>query len=302
MKVDLFFCWPFEIIIILQSTEKRLLVFLNPTEGGRRQHPHTHTQMRSSLVKTSLSSCSRTGLLHNLVRTSYVARTKLNFSTAVEKKPRILITGALGQIGTELVPVLRQRYGPENVIATDVRKSSIDGPFAYLDIMNMTDLERLIVEHKIDYLIHNASILSAAGERNPQLALEINIRGLNNVLEAAKRHGLRVFAPSSIAAFGPSTPRDDTPDLCIMRPTTVYGVSKLYGELLGEYYYMRWGVDFRSVRYPGILSNVALPGGGTTDYAGNFPCALPFWNSTHIFLFCLYSNFSLSLSCSGHLL
>jgi threonine 3-dehydrogenase len=189
-----------------------------------------------------------------------------------KKQPKVLITGALGQIGTELVPLLRQQYGAENVVASDVRKASgpvgDGGPFAYLDILNMADLERLVVEHKIDWLIHNASILSAAGERNPQLALEINVKGLTNALEAAKRHNLRIFAPSSIAAFGPSTPRDATPDLTIMRPTTVYGVSKLYAELLGDYYHRRWDVDFRSLRYPGVLSSVAPPGGGTTDYAG----------------------------------
>jgi threonine 3-dehydrogenase len=209
-----------------------------------------------------------------LIRSSSIAASRDGSSRtyAVEKKhPKVLITGALGQIGTELVPLLRQQYGAENVVASDVRKATgpvgDGGPFAYLDILNMADLERLVVEHKVDWLIHNASILSAAGERNPQLALEINVKGLTNALEAAKRHNLRIFAPSSIAAFGPSTPRDATPDLTIMRPTTVYGVSKLYAELLGDYYHRRWDVDFRSLRYPGVLSSVAPPGGGTTDYA-----------------------------------
>ncbi len=217
---------------------------------------------------------SAAALLRTSSRSIAATRDRRTYSVA-KKQPKVLITGALGQIGTELVPLLRQQYGAENVVASDVRKASgpvgDGGPFAYLDILNMADLERLVVEHKIDWLIHNASILSAAGERNPQLALEINVKGLTNALEAAKRHNLRIFAPSSIAAFGPSTPRDATPDLTIMRPTTVYGVSKLYAELLGDYYHRRWDVDFRSLRYPGVLSSVAPPGGGTTDYAGTTP-------------------------------
>jgi len=198
-----------------------------------------------------------------------------SFSSSPPHQPRLLVTGALGQIGTELVPLLRERHGAGNVVASDVRKPvgvvGEGGPFAYLDILDLGGLERLVVEHRIDWLVHNASILSASGERNPELALEINVKGFTNAVEVAKRHGLRVFAPSSIAAFGPSTPRHATPDLTVMRPTTVYGVSKLYGELLGEYYHRRWDVDFRALRYPGVLSSVAPPGGGTTDYAGFYP-------------------------------
>ncbi|KAL6076218.1 L-threonine 3-dehydrogenase, mitochondrial-like isoform X1 [Balamuthia mandrillaris] len=200
-------------------------------------------------------------------------RRSMSTSSTSTRKPRVLITGGLGQIGTELVPALRQRYGAENVIAGDVRKPASSsgladgGPFVYLNILQYTDLERTVVEHNVDWVIHNASILSATGEQNPSIALEVNVQGLNNVLELARRHNLRVLAPSSIAAFGPSSPRHNTPNTTIMRPNTIYGVSKVYLELLGEYYHTKFNVDFRSVRYPGIISNVAPPGGGTTDYA-----------------------------------
>lgn len=185
--------------------------------------------------------------------------------------PRILITGSLGQIGSELILLLRKKYGNENVIGTDIRKLTRKGndnsPFYYLDVTNKQEFQKLIVELDIDWIIHNASILSAAGERNPQLALNVNIRGLETALEVARSNELRILSPSSIAAFGPTTPKLNTPDITIMRPTTIYGVSKVYVELLGEYYYNKWNVDFRSLRYPGIISSETLPGGGTTDYA-----------------------------------
>lgn len=185
---------------------------------------------------------------------------------------RILVTGSYGQIGTELVGALRKKYGGENVIATGRKKPPAiltkDGPYLALDIMDNNQLQSMLVDQDIDIVIHNASLLSGTGEKNPQLAFETNIIGAYNVLEAVRILGLdQVMIPSSIAAFGPSTPRENTPNDVIMRPTTAYGVSKVFIELWGEYYVKRYGLDFRSLRYPGIISSEALPGGGTTDYA-----------------------------------
>ncbi len=185
---------------------------------------------------------------------------------------RILITGSYGQIGTELVGALRARYGGENVIATGRKKPpavlTADGPYYHLDALDANELHSLIVNYDVDIIIHNASILSAVGEKNPQLAYRTNLESAYNVLEAARELSLdQVFIPSSIAAFGPSTPRQNTPNDVIMRPTTMYGITKVTIELLGEYYHSKFGVDFRSLRYPGIISSETLPGGGTTDYA-----------------------------------
>ena len=195
------------------------------------------------------------------------------FSTASRPTTRVLVTGATGQIGLELVPLLRSRLSSRPgslVLATDIKPSpELQGSaFATLDVTDAATLNSLVVTHKIDTVVHLASLLSATGEKNPTLAMHVNRGGAEAVLEAAKAHRLKVFAPSTIAAFGPSTPQDATPDLTIMRPTTMYGVTKVYLELLGEYYAAKFGVDFRSVRYPGIISHKALPGGGTTDYAG----------------------------------
>lgn len=185
-------------------------------------------------------------------------------------KPRILVTGAAGQIGLELVPYLRKVYGDEQVIASDVRSPSPSvlesGPFQYIDVLETTQLSRLIVEDNVGTVVHLAAILSATGEKYPDLALRINNIGTQNVLEIARHNKISVFCPSTIAAFGPSSPRDNTPVDCIMRPTTMYGITKVYSELLGEYYHKKYGVDFRSLRYPGVI-NAGLPGGGTTDYA-----------------------------------
>lgn len=186
---------------------------------------------------------------------------------------RILVTGAVGQIGSELTMELRRRYGAENVVAAGHRtKPSASlcdtGPFEYVDVTQRQALEAVVDRHQIDTIYHMAAILSAVGEAKPLLAWDVNMNGLHNVLEVARERNLvRVFCPSSIAAFGPETPRDNTPQETILRPTTMYGVTKVSGELLCNYYVRRFGVDVRGVRYPGIISSETLPGGGTTDYA-----------------------------------
>jgi len=186
---------------------------------------------------------------------------------------RILVTGAVGQIGSELTVELRRRYGAENIVATGHRtKPSAalweSGPFEFIDVAQRDTLEAVVRKYDIDTIYHMAAILSAVGEKKPLLAWEVNMNGLHNVLEVAREQELtRVFCPSSIAVFGPETPRDNTPQETILRPTTMYGVTKVAGELLGEYYVRRFGVDVRGVRYPGIISSETLPGGGTTDYA-----------------------------------
>ncbi|MFC2023798.1 NAD-dependent epimerase/dehydratase family protein [Chloroflexota bacterium] len=186
---------------------------------------------------------------------------------------RILVTGAVGQIGSELTVELRRRYGAENVVATGHRtKPSAalcdGGPFEFIDVTRRETLDPVIERYDIDAIYHMAAVLSAVGEDRPQLAWNVNINGLYNVLELARERKLtRVFCPSSIAVFGPGTPCDNTPQETVLRPTTMYGVSKVAGELLCDYYVKRFGVDVRGVRYPGIVSSETLPGGGTTDYA-----------------------------------
>ncbi|HAR94726.1 MAG TPA: UDP-glucose 4-epimerase [Deltaproteobacteria bacterium] len=185
---------------------------------------------------------------------------------------RILVTGATGQIGSELTIALRHAYGEANVIAAghqrrpecDLRES---GPYCAMDIRDAEWLEQTVRESRIDTIFHLASVLSVVAEQRPQLAWEINMGGLYKVLETALQFGCAVFFPSSIGAFGPGTPLENTPQVTIQRPNTIYGITKLAGELLCDYYYHRFGVDVRGLRLPGLISYKTLPGGGTTDYA-----------------------------------
>jgi len=184
---------------------------------------------------------------------------------------RMLVTGASGQIGIELVPYLRKIYGDDNVLATARRQVpgivSEGGPFELLDVRDVKRFSELMTSFRADTIIHLAGILSAKAEAMPQEAWDINAGGCFTALECAREHGAAFFFPSSIAAFGPSTPQDNTPQVTIQRPTTIYGVSKVTGELLCDYYYLKFGVDTRGLRFPGLISYEALPGGGTTDYA-----------------------------------
>jgi nucleoside-diphosphate-sugar epimerase len=184
---------------------------------------------------------------------------------------RILVTGAAGQVGTELVPALREVYGTDAVLATDVRRPDggtvLNGPFELLDCLDGAAVADAVRRHAADAVYHLAALLSASAERRPQLAYEVNMGTLVHVLEVAREAKCAVFTPSSIGAFGPGTPPDPAPQDTLQRPTTMYGVTKVAGELLCDYYHTRFGVDTRGLRFPGLISHVAPPGGGTTDYA-----------------------------------
>ncbi|NLW22069.1 MAG: L-threonine 3-dehydrogenase [Tissierellia bacterium] len=186
---------------------------------------------------------------------------------------KILVTGALGQIGSELTMGLRKIYGNDNVIASSRRvKEGHDaliesGVFEVVDVRDGKALSEVVRKHKVNTIVHLAAILSAVGEEKPDLAWDVNMNGLYNVLEVAREENCSVFTPSSIAAFGDSTPKDNTPQDTIQRPSTMYGITKVAGELLCDYYYHKYGVDTRGVRFPGLISYETLPGGGTTDYA-----------------------------------
>lgn len=185
---------------------------------------------------------------------------------------RILVIGCSGQIGSELTLALRKIYGNENVFATDIKQPPKDilesGPFNTLDVMDYNNLLHFAVRFKITQVYNLAAVLSGNAEKIPQQAWEINMRALMNTLELARDSDAnKLFWPSSIAVFGPTTPRHNTPQLTVMEPNTVYGISKLAGERWGEYYHRRYGVDFRSLRYPGLISYKTEAGGGTTDYA-----------------------------------
>ena len=186
---------------------------------------------------------------------------------------KILVTGSVGQIGSELTLELRKKYGNDNVLATG-RKTKPSptlrdsGPFEFIDITKKDTVEKVIKDYDIDTIYNMAAILSAVGEERPIVCWNVNINGMYNILELAHEYDMtRVFVPSSIAAFGPETPRINTPQETVLKPKTMYGVTKVAGELLGDYYFKRFGIDIRGVRYPGIISSETLPGGGTTDYA-----------------------------------
>jgi len=187
-------------------------------------------------------------------------------------KEKILVIGACGQIGVELTTELRRLYGSNNVIASDLRDEHEllkgTGPYISCDVMNKEMLHVLIIRHNITQVYLLAAILSATGEKNPALAWHINMQSLLNVLEIAKEENLtKIYWPSSIAVFGPTSPCEHTPQHTIIEPTTVYGISKYAGERWCEYYFKHYGVDVRSLRYPGLISYKSAPGGGTTDYA-----------------------------------
>ena len=186
---------------------------------------------------------------------------------------RILVTGATGQIGSELSIELRKKYGEDSVVAAGHKRKPSEkllesGPFEYVDTTDRESVVKVVRKYDIDTIYHLAAVLSAVGEENPQLAWRVNMDGLYNVLEVAREYALvRIFWPSSIAVFGPEAPRVKTPQDAVLIPRTMYGVTKVAGELLCNYYFARFGLDVRSVRYPGIISSETLPGGGTTDYA-----------------------------------
>ncbi len=198
----------------------------------------------------------------------------------------ILVTGSKGQIGSDLVAVLRKRYGARHIIESGWRRASSQGidslNYEVLDVTDRQHLQSIIERYQISTIYHLAGMLSAKGEQHPQLCWNVNVNGLRNVLEAAKSYQLQVFWPSSIAVFGPHTPKFNTPQITIKDPSTMYGITKVTGELVCSYYANRFGVDVRSLRLPGIISHTTPPGGGTTDFAveifdraikrGNYTC------------------------------
>jgi nucleoside-diphosphate-sugar epimerase len=186
---------------------------------------------------------------------------------------RILVTGAVGQIGSELTLALRDKYGSDNVVATGRKTEPTaelrdSGPFYFINVNNRASVEEIVKKHDIDTIVHMAALLSAVGEKNPELCWDVNMNGTINLLNIARDHGMaQVLIPSSIAVFGPGTPLENTPNDTVLKPTTMYGVTKVCGELVCDYYVRKFGLDVRGLRYPGIISSETLPGGGTTDFA-----------------------------------
>ncbi len=190
----------------------------------------------------------------------------------MSKNSKILVTGATGQIGSELVPELRKIYGEESVVAGKHNRAPsedlMNGPIEKVDVTIKSKIESIVKEYDIDVIYHMAALLSGIGEQNPWLAWDVNVNGTYNILEIAREHNIKkVFCPSSIAVFGPETPKLSTPQETILKPRTMYGVTKVTGELLTNYYFEKFGLDVRGCRYPGIISSETPPGGGTTDYA-----------------------------------
>lgn len=185
----------------------------------------------------------------------------------------ILVTGSVGQIGSELTMELRRRYGAENVVATGRKTQPSDelrnsGPFYFINVTDIDTIEEVVKKHSIDTIYHMAAVLSATGEKNPQLCWNVNMNGTINILELGLKYEMaRVIIPSSIAVWGPGVPLENTPQETVLKPTSMYGVTKVCGELLCDYYVQKFGLDIRGLRYPGIISHETLPGGGTTDYA-----------------------------------
>jgi nucleoside-diphosphate-sugar epimerase len=184
---------------------------------------------------------------------------------------KILVTGALGQIGSELTFALKKIYGEKNVVTSDLKTGEISAeflPYETLDVLDKSRLGEIVKKHDIKIIYHLAAILSAAGEKNPTLCWDVNMTGLHNILEVARELGVKqIICPSSIAVFGPETPRDNTPQETVILPKTMYGLTKAAGELLCDYYVAKFGLDVRGLRYPGLISYKTPPGGGTTDYA-----------------------------------
>lgn len=184
-------------------------------------------------------------------------------------KRKVLVTGAFGQIGSELVPALQRKYGKENVVAVghNTIPDDFDGILEKADTRDKKSISKIIIKYNINTIYHLVSLLSVKGEIDPSVTWDINMNGLKNILDLCVEFNIQLFWPSSIAAFGPSTPRVDTPQHTVLEPTTIYGVTKYSGEGLCRYYNIKYGLDVRSVRYPGIISWKTPPGGGTTDYA-----------------------------------
>lgn len=188
---------------------------------------------------------------------------------SIDNNNKILVTGAAGQIGIELTAELREKYGTENVIAIDIRETEIakKGPFKICNVLDLNKYKKIVNDNDVGTVYHLAAILSATGEKNPKLCFDINMNGLQNVLEVAREYNQKIFCPSSIAVFGPDVPKEDTPQNVALNPTTVYGLTKVSGELLCDYYFNKYNVDVRGIRYPGLISWKKRPSGGTTDYA-----------------------------------